>query len=86
MTKNSIWEKAQTLKLQVSENILPGFDIGFDKRMPKEIEKELRSFVSWVESNYRIPVTLYVDFEYNQLIVLNLFVLKLRFYLSRDLF
>lgn len=39
MTKNSIWEKAQTLKLQVSENILSGFDIGFDKRIPKEIEK-----------------------------------------------
>ena len=69
MTKNSIWEKAQTLKLQVSENILPGFDIGFDKRMPKEIEKELRSFVSWVETNYRIPVTLYVDFEYNHYLV-----------------
>lgn len=69
MTKNSIWEKAQTLKLQVSENILPGFDIGFDKRIPKEIEKELRSFVSWVESNYRIPVTLYVDFEYNHYLV-----------------
>ena len=65
MTKNSIWEKAQTLKLQVSENILPGFDIGFDKRIPKENEKELRSFVSWVESNYCIPITLYVDFEYN---------------------
>lgn len=69
MTKNSIWEKAQTLKLQVSENILPGFDIGFDKRIPKEIEKELRSFVSWVESNYCIPITLYVDFEYNHYLV-----------------
>ena len=69
MTKNSIWEKAQTLKLQVSENILPGFDIGFDKRIPKENEKELRSFVSWVESNYCIPITLYVDFEYNHYLV-----------------
>ncbi len=69
MTKNSIWEKVQTLKLQVSENILPGFDIGFDKRIPKEIEKELRSFVSWVETNYRIPITLYVDFEYNHYLV-----------------
>ncbi len=69
MTKNGIWEKAQTLKLQVSENILPGFDIGFDKRIPKEIEKELRSFVSWVESNYCIPITLYVDFEYNHYLV-----------------
>ena len=65
MTENSVWLKAQTVKLQVSEAILPEFDIGFDKRISKEMKEELRSFVKWVESRYRIPITLYVDFEYN---------------------
>lgn len=64
MTENSVWVKAQTLELNVSEHILSEFDIGFDKRIPKEVEQELRSFVTWVEHNYRIPITLLVDFEY----------------------
>jgi hypothetical protein len=57
VNKTSVWLKAQTLELQVSENILPEFDIGFDKRIPKDVEEKLRDFVKWVESNYRIPVT-----------------------------
>ena len=65
MAENSIWKKAQTVELKVSENILPGFNIGFDKRIPIDVEQELRSFVKWVERNYRIPITLWVDFEYN---------------------
>lgn len=69
MTENSVWKKAQTLELEVSENILPEFDIGFDKRISKEVEKELRSFVTWMEHNYRIPITLWVDFEYNHYLV-----------------
>ena len=69
MKQNSVWLKAQTLKLQVSENILPGFDIGFDKRIPKDIEEELRSFVKWVENNYHIPITLWVDFEYKHYLI-----------------
>ena len=69
MNKNSVWIKAQTVKLKVSENILPEFNIGFDKRIPKYIEEELRSFVSWVQTNYRIPITLWVDFEYNHYLI-----------------
>lgn len=69
MTANSVWKKAQTVELQVSENILPEFNIGFDKRIPKDVEKELRSFVNWFESNYRIPITLWVDFEYNHYLI-----------------
>ena len=65
MTENRVWLKAQSVKLQVSETILPGFDIGFDKRISKELKEELCSFVKWVESHYRIPITLWVDFEYN---------------------
>ena len=69
VNQNSVWLKAQTLKLQVSENILPEFDIGFDKRIPKDVEEKLRDFVKWVESNYRIPITLWVDFEYNHYLI-----------------
>lgn len=69
MTKNSVWERAQKVNLQVSDNIHPELNIGFDKKIPEEIEKELRSFVKWFESNYRIPVTLYVDFEYRHYLV-----------------
>ena len=69
MTKNSVWKKAQMVELQVSKNILPEFDIAFDKRIPRDIEDELRSFVRWVESNYRIPITLWVDFEYNHYLI-----------------
>ena len=69
MNKTSVWLKAQTLELQVSENILPEFDIGFDKRIPKDVEEKLRDFVKWVESNYRFPVTLWVDFEYKHYLI-----------------
>ena len=69
MNPNSVWSRAQTLKLQVSENILPEFDIGFDKRIPKDVEEELRSFVKWVENNYPVPVPLWVDFEYNHYLI-----------------
>lgn len=69
MKEKGIWAKAQKVKLQVSEDILPEFDIGFDKRIPKEVENELRAFVKWVENNYRIPITLWVDFEYNHYLI-----------------
>lgn len=69
MTENSVWYKAQVLQLQVPPHILPEFNIGFDKRIPKDVENELRTFVSWVERNYRIPITLWVDFEYKHYLV-----------------
>lgn len=65
----SVWKRTQNAELRVSENILPGFDIGFDKRISKEVEDELRTFVKWVENNYRVPITLWVDFEYNHYLV-----------------
>ncbi len=69
MVENSVWKKAQKVKLQVSDNILPEFDIWFDKRISKDVEEELRSFVKWVERNYRIPITLRVDFEYKHYLI-----------------
>ena len=65
----NVWTRAQSVQIQVSEKILPGFNIGFDKEIPSETEKELRSFVSWVESRYRMPVTLWVDFAYRHYLV-----------------
>ena len=69
VTENSIWKKAQTVELKVSKNILPEFNICFDKRIPIDVEQELRSFVTWVETNYRIPITLWVEFEYNHYLI-----------------
>lgn len=69
MKQNSVWSKAQTLQLQVSKEISPGFDIGFDKRIPKDVQEELRAFVEWIEGNYSFPITLWVDFEYNHYLI-----------------
>ena len=64
MKENSLWQKAKNVQIQTSDDILPGFDIGFDSKIPAETQKELRNFVNWVEENFNIPVTLWVDFEY----------------------
>ena len=69
MNENSVWKKAQIVELDISKNIVPGFDIGFDKRISDDIEKEMRSFVKWMEDNYRIPITLWVDFEYSHYLI-----------------
>ena len=69
MTKNSVWERAKEVKLKVAPEIRPGFDIGFDKRIPKAVADEMRVFVKWVEKNYPIPITLWVDFEYNHYLI-----------------
>ena len=69
MNENSVWKKAQIVELDISKNIVPGFDIGFDKRISDDIEKEMRSFVKWMEDNYRIPITLWVGFEYSHYLI-----------------
>lgn len=69
MNENSVWQKAQTIELEVAKDILPEFDIGFDSKIPTDIEKEMRSFVAWMEENYCIPITLWVDFEYKHYLI-----------------
>ena len=69
MNENSVWQKAQTIELEVAKDILPEFDIGFDRKIPTDIEKEMRSFVAWMEENYCIPITLWVDFEYKHYLI-----------------
>ncbi len=46
-----------------------GFDIGFDVKIPESTRDELRRFVRWVEENYEMPTTLWVDFEYRHYLV-----------------
>ena len=65
----TLWQRAQSVQLQASEEIEPGFNLGFDKRIPPATKNELCSFVSWVESRFRVPVTLWVDFEYKHYLV-----------------
>lgn len=69
MPNGRLWERAQSVPLEVAENILPGFNISFDTKVPKEMQHELRSFVRYMESHYRIPITLWVDFEYRHYLV-----------------
>ena len=69
MNENSVWQKAQTIELEVAKDIFPEFDIGFDKKIPTDIEKEMSSFVAWMEENYCIPITLWVYFEYKHYLI-----------------
>ena len=68
-TNMNIWDKAQSVQLRVSETIEPGFDIGFDPKIPLETQREMRSFVQWVEDKYNLPITLWVDFEYRHYLI-----------------
>ena len=61
--KTSVWVRAQTIQLSIAEEITPGFNIGFDKKIPETTQSELRAFVEWIENNYRIPITFWVDFD-----------------------
>ena len=65
MRADHLWNRAKTLKLQVSPAIAGGFDIGFDNKIPEETRAELRRFVRWAEEHFSFPVTLWVDFKYN---------------------
>ena len=59
-----LWEKAREVRMEVSGAITGGFDIGFDQEIPEQMRDLLMEFVYWVEDNYPIPVTLWVDFKY----------------------
>ncbi len=69
MNPNNLWNQAKQVPIQTSDNIAGGFDIGFDSHIPEETKNEMRQFVSWVEENFRLPVTLWVDFEYRHYLV-----------------
>lgn len=64
MNSSNIWCKSKQVTIQKSKDITGNFDIGFDNEIPEITKNELKRFVSWVEKNFNIPITLWVDFEY----------------------
>ena len=65
----NIWEEAKSITIQTSEDIVGNFSMGFDKRIPEDVKDALARFAYWVEDNYHLPVTLWVDFKYNHYLV-----------------
>ncbi len=49
--KSSVWARAQTVQLSVAKEIEPGFNIGFDKKIPETTQTERCAFVEWIENN-----------------------------------
>ena len=69
MNENHLWNRAKQVQMQTSAEIVGGFDIGFDGKIPEETKDALMKFVYWVEDNFSMPVTLWVDFKYNHYLV-----------------
>lgn len=64
MASNNIWYKSKEILIHTTKDIKGGFDIGFDNNIPELTKIELKKFISWVEHNFNMPITLWVDFEY----------------------
>lgn len=69
MMQSNLWESAGKLPVQTGKDIVGGFDVGFDEKIPEETRDELMNFVYWVEDHYHLPVTLWVDFKYRHYLV-----------------
>ena len=69
MAVNDLWESAKQLPIRSGPEIVGGFDVGFDDRIPEETRDALMDFIYWVEDHYRLPVTLWVDFKYRHYLV-----------------
>ena len=70
MKENHLWNKAKLVQIRTSPQIVGGFDVGFDVKIPEETKDALMQFVYWAEDNFHFPVTLWVDFKYNHYLVL----------------
>lgn len=69
MLENHLWNRAKMLEIRTGPEIVGGFSLGFDRRIPEEIREELTRFVYWVEDHFSVPVTLWVDFKYNHYLI-----------------
>jgi len=69
MRENHLWNRAKEVRIQTAADIVGGFDIGFDSKIPEETKDALIQFVYWVEDNFYLPVTLWVDFKYNHYLI-----------------
>ena len=65
----NLWEQAKEVKLQTGPEIVGNFSLGFEAKIPEETKNALIDFAYWVEDNYSLPVTLWVDFKYNHYFV-----------------
>lgn len=64
MKKTNLWDRAHELSIETGPDIVGGFSIGFDDAISEKIKDQLMHYVHWVEDDYPMPVTLWVDFEY----------------------
>ena len=71
MRDSNLWLRAKSIHIQTPADIVPGFNIGFDNKIPEETQNELRKFVKWVEDNFNIPIALWVDFEHKHYLLRN---------------
>ncbi|MBQ7344746.1 MAG: hypothetical protein IJW45_01620 [Oscillospiraceae bacterium] len=69
MRADHLWERAKNVVIRTGPEITGGFDIGFDDKIPAQVREEITSFVRWVEGNFSIPVTLWVDLEYKHYLI-----------------
>lgn len=69
MTKLNLWESAKLLSIQTGKEIVGGFDVGFDDEISEDTKDALMRFVYWVEDNYCMPITLWVDFRYSHYLI-----------------
>ena len=69
MRENHLWNSVKEVQFKTSDQILPGFDVGFDDRICEETKDALIRFAYWVEDHFAMPVTLWVDFKYNHYLV-----------------
>ena len=65
MRADHLWLRAAKAQLQTSLEIVGGFDVGFDSKIPEQTKDALMKFVYWVEDHFCLPITLWVDFKYN---------------------
>ncbi len=69
MKDNHLWNRAKEVQIRRSPDIVGNFDIGFDSKIPEETKDALKQFICWVEENFYLPVTLWVDFKYNHYLI-----------------
>ena len=69
MKVQNIWESAKGFPICVDGEITGGFDVGFDAQIPETTKDALMQFVYWVEDNFSMPVTLWVDFKYRKYLI-----------------
>lgn len=69
MHETNIWIRAKQVNIKTIPTIIGEFDIGFDNKIPADTQNQLRAFVKWVEKNFNIPITLWVDFEHKHYLI-----------------